>query len=211
MIRLPAALWLVSIVLAGGCKKNAPESSGDERASPDREPAEAATTDEVVRSSVAIARLGDREIVDVLATANAAEIDSGSLALKKSRDAEVKTFATEMITGHGAASAKTETVAATLDLKPEANDTSKGMKQTHDYAVEGLWGLDGFAFDKAYVDLAVKAHTELLDTIDRVLLPSAQNDELVALITELRPTVAAHLDHAKRLQTTQAAATDDTL
>ena len=65
---------------------------------------------------------------------------------------------------------------------------------------DALKGKKGADFDRAYVDDEVKAHQQVLDTIDNQLLPNAQNPELKQLITSVRPVIAQHLDHAKQLQ-----------
>jgi putative membrane protein len=36
--------------------------------------------------------------------------------------------------------------------------------------------------------------------LDQVLIPGASNSELRALLEQVRPAVAAHLDHAKQLR-----------
>jgi putative membrane protein len=60
--------------------------------------------------------------------------------------------------------------------------------------------LKGAAFDKAYVDHEVVYHQQVIDAIDKTLIPSAQNAELKALLVKVRPAFIAHLDHAKHLQ-----------
>ena len=54
--------------------------------------------------------------------------------------------------------------------------------------------------DKAYVNHEVEYHQTVLDAVDKTLIPSAQNADLKALLVKVRPTFAAHLDHAKQLQ-----------
>jgi putative membrane protein len=60
--------------------------------------------------------------------------------------------------------------------------------------------MKGKAFDKAYVDQEVTYHQAVLDAIDKTLVPSAKNEELKSLIVKVRPAIAAHLEHAKHLQ-----------
>jgi putative membrane protein len=60
----------------------------------------------------------------------------------------------------------------------------------------------GAAFDKAYVDHEVAYHQQVLDAVDKTLLPSAKNDQLKALFVKVRPAFVAHLEHAKHLQST---------
>ena len=60
--------------------------------------------------------------------------------------------------------------------------------------------LKGEAFDKAYVDHEVAYHQQVLDALDKTLIPNASNAELKALLVKVRPAFVAHLDHAKMVQ-----------
>ena len=66
--------------------------------------------------------------------------------------------------------------------------------------VKALQGLQGAAFDKAYVDHEVAYHEQVIDAIDKTLIPNAKNPELKALIVKVRPAFVAHLEHAKMIQ-----------
>jgi predicted outer membrane protein len=46
----------------------------------------------------------------------------------------------------------------------------------------------------------VRHHTEVLEAIDRVFLPSVRHAELREYIVTLRPTIVAHLEAAEQLQ-----------
>ena len=43
-------------------------------------------------------------------------------------------------------------------------------------------------------------HQQVLDAIDKTLIPGAKNEELKALLVKVRPAFVAHLEHAKHLQ-----------
>jgi len=43
----------------------------------------------------------------------------------------------------------------------------------------------------------------VLDAIDKTLIPNAQNAELKATLEKVRPAIAAHLDMAKKIQSSQ--------
>ncbi|MEO6024598.1 MAG: DUF4142 domain-containing protein, partial [Burkholderiales bacterium] len=47
----------------------------------------------------------------------------------------------------------------------------------------------------------VAYHQQVIDAIDKTLIPSAQNAELKALLVKVRPAFVAHLEHAKQIQT----------
>ena len=40
----------------------------------------------------------------------------------------------------------------------------------------------------------------MLDAVDKTLIPGAQNAELKALLVKVRPAFVAHLEHAKKIQ-----------
>ena len=84
-----------------------------------------------------------------------------------------------------------------LKVTPEDNDTSKSLKAGGDKNVAALKALKGAAFDKAYVDHEVAYHQQVLDAVDKTLIPSAQNAELKALLVKVRPAFVAHLEHAQ--------------
>jgi len=142
----------------------------------------------------------DPQIAHIVVTANQIDIDAGKLAKSKSKSRDVQAFAQQMITDHTAVNKQAGALAKKLGVKPEDNDTSKALKKGAAENTANLKKLGGAAFDKAYVDHEVDYHQQVLDAIDKVLLPSAQNKELKDLIVKVRPAIAAHLDHARHLQ-----------
>ncbi len=144
----------------------------------------------------------DPQIAAIVVTANSVDIAAGKAAKAKTHNAEVKKFAQQMITDHTAVNKSATELVTKLKVTPEDNDTSRSLQKGGDENLEKLKGLKGAAFDKAYVDNEVTYHQTVLDAIDKTLLPSAQNPELKALITKVRPAIAAHLEHAKHIQST---------
>jgi len=142
----------------------------------------------------------DPQIAGIVVTANQIDIDAGKLAKSRTKNQEVSKFAQQMITDHTAVNKQAGALAKKLGVTPAASDTSKSLKSGAQKNVANLKGLKGAAFDKAYVDHEVAYHQAVLDAIDKVLIPSAQNAELKDLITKVRPAIAAHLDHAKMIQ-----------
>lgn len=142
----------------------------------------------------------DPQIAQIVVTANQVDVDAGKLAKKRSKNKEVDKFAQQMITDHSGVNKQAVALVTKLKVKPEASDTSRSLQKGGDENIAHLKKLKGKAFDKAYVDQEVSYHQAVLDAIDKTLLPSAQNAELKALITKVRPAIAAHLDHARHLQ-----------
>lgn len=144
----------------------------------------------------------DPQIAAIVVTANQVDVDAGKLAKSKTKNSEVKKFAEQMITDHTAVNKSAVELATKLKVKPEENDTSKALKKGGEENVASLKKLKAKDFDKAYVDHEVSYHQTVLDAIDNTLIPSAQNAELKGLLEKVRPAIAAHLDHAKHIQST---------
>jgi putative membrane protein len=144
----------------------------------------------------------DPQIAGIVVAANQIDIDAGKIAKSRSKNKEVQNFAEQMITDHTAVNKQAVALANKLKVKPEESDTSKSLKDGAQKNEANLKKLQGAAFDKAYVDHEVAYHQAVLDAIDKTLIPSAKNEELKALITKVRPAIAAHLDHAKHIQGT---------
>jgi putative membrane protein len=142
----------------------------------------------------------DPQIAHIVVTANQIDIDAGKLAKSKSKNKEVQEFAQRMITDHAAVNKQAGALAKKLGVKPEDNDTSKSLRKGAQDNTANLKKLKDGAFDKAYLDHEVAYHQAVLDAIDKVLIPSAQNAELKDLIVKVRPAIATHLEHARHAQ-----------
>ena len=144
--------------------------------------------------------MSDPEIAAIVIAVNDADIKNGQLAESKARSGEVKTFAKQMVTDHQAVNKKAKDLTSKLNINPTDNQTSTQLKQMTDQERDQLKQMQGTDFDKAYIQGEVQMHQQALDMIDKNLTPNAQNEELKALLRDTRPAIAAHLEHAKRLQ-----------
>ena len=142
----------------------------------------------------------DAQIAHIVVTANQVDIDAGKLAERKGSNKEIKAFGKMMVTDHSGVNKQAIALAKKLHVKPEDNDTSKALKKEGQENIAKLKKLKGAAFDKAYIDHEVDYHQQVLDAVDKVLLPSVKNEELKALIEKVRPAFVAHLEHAKQVQ-----------
>jgi putative membrane protein len=142
----------------------------------------------------------DAQIAAIVVTANQVDIDAGQLAAKKASNAEVRKFGQQMVTDHTGVNKAAVDLATKLKVTPQENETSRALKAGGDKNLATLKGLSGAAFDKAYVDHEVAYHTQVLEALDKTLIPNASNAELKALLVKVRPAFVAHLEHAKGLQ-----------
>jgi len=144
--------------------------------------------------------VNDAQIASIVVTANQVDIDAGKLAASRSTNGDVKGFARLMVTDHTGVNKSATDLAVRLKVTPQDNPTSQSLKADGDKNLAHLKTLEGAAFDKAYIDHEVAYHQQVIDALDKTLIPSAANAELKALLMKVRPAFVAHLEHAKRLQ-----------
>jgi len=142
----------------------------------------------------------DPQIAAIVVTANQVDIDAGQLAKSNAKSKQVKDFAQQMITDHSGVNKQATDLVHKLKVTPEDNPTSKSLKEGGVQNISQLKTLKGADFDKAYIDHEVTYHQNVLDALDKTLIPNAKNDELKALMVKVRPAFVAHLEHAKQLQ-----------
>ena len=155
-------------------------------------------------ASVSAQGVNDAQIASIVVTANQVDIDAGKLAESRSTTDEVKAFARLMVTDHTAVNKSATDLAGKLKVTPQDNPTSESLKSGGDKNLARLRTLTGTAFDKAYVDQEVAYHQQVIEALDKTLIPGAANGELKALLIKVRPAFVAHLEHAKRLQSSMA-------
>jgi putative membrane protein len=144
--------------------------------------------------------LNDAQIAAIVVAANQVDIDAGKAAQSKSSNSEVKAFAHRMIGDHTDVNKQATVLVTKLKVTPEENAISKGLKSDGKINLDRISKLDGKPYDKAYIAQEIVFHKQVLDVIDNKLLPNAKNEELKALLVKVRPTVAAHLEHAEKIQ-----------
>ena len=142
----------------------------------------------------------DPQIAHIVVTANQVDIDAGKLAQSKGKSKDVKAFGKMMVTDHTGVNKQATALVKKLNVTPEDNPTSQSLKKGGEDNVANLKKLKGAEFDKAYIDHEVEYHQQVLDAVDKVLIPNAKNAELKGLIEKVRPAFVAHLDKAKSIQ-----------
>jgi putative membrane protein len=194
---LGALAAIATAIAVAGCKKT--ENPPADTAAPAVAPA----PDTTKPAAAAAPAINDAQIASIVVTANSVDSAAGKLAEKKGASKAVKDFAKTMVTDHAGVNKQAVALVTKLNVTPEDNDTSKQLKSGGDANIAKLEGLSGKAFDKEYIDHEVAYHQAVLDAIDKTLIPNAQNADLKALLVKVRPAIAAHLDMAKKIQSSQ--------
>ena len=153
-------------------------------------------------SSVSAQGINDAEIAAIVVTANQVDIDAGKLALSRSSNDKVRAFAQLMIIDHSGVNKAATELITRLKVTPQESPTSQRLKATGEMNLTHLKALTGAAFDHLYIDREFLYHQQVIDALDKTLIPGATNAELKASLIKVRPAFVAHRDHAKSLQST---------
>jgi putative membrane protein len=151
-------------------------------------------------TNVQPSQVSDAQIAAIVLAANSVDSAAGEMAREKGQNAKVKEFGQRMVTDHSGVNRQAVALAGKLHLTPEQNNTSQQLTQGGQQNRQHLNELSADQFDKAYINNEVEYHQTVLQAIDNTLIPSAQNAELKALLQQVRPAVAAHLQMAQDIQ-----------
>ncbi|KNY11005.1 membrane protein [Achromobacter piechaudii] len=136
----------------------------------------------------------DRDFLENAAQSGHMEVEGSKLALKKSQNAEVKSFAQKMIDDHGKAGEK---LAALAKSKGYDAPTEPSLMQQ---AKLKTLGLRDEGFDKAYAEgVGVSAHEDAVKLFEEAS-NQAKDPEIKQFATETLPTLQQHLQMAKTLE-----------
>ena len=149
----------------------------------------------------AVAGLTDGQIVELVKTANEAEIDLGKLGKSKAEHKDVKEFSNHMIDAHKKNEKKGKDAAKSAKVKAVESAESKAIKDNAKSKISDLKKLKGKDFDKAFVDAQITMHQTLLDDLNNKFIPAAQATEVKAHLEATKGEVEAHLTQAQKLQT----------
>ena len=144
----------------------------------------------------------DPQIAQIVVTANQVDIDAGKFAAMRTGAKGVHEFAQLMVTDHTGVNKAAVELLTRLHVTPEANATAAGLQKGGDENLAHLKTLKGAALDRAYVEHEVAYHQAVINAVGQVLIPSASNAELKALLVKVRPAFVAHLEHAQHLAAT---------
>jgi putative membrane protein len=143
----------------------------------------------------------DPQIAHIAYTAGVIDVEAGKQALAKTKNAEVKSFAQEMVRDHQAVNDQAIALVKKLGVTPEANPTSTALSAAAKTKLAELAKLNGPAFDKAYVANEVAYHKTVNGALANTLIPNAKNPELKALLQTGLKLFTEHQMHAEHLAT----------
>ena len=176
-----------AVTIASGCSKSseppaAAASQGDE-----------ASPQEQARG------LSDGQLMQVLATVDADEIQQAQVALTKATAPQVRNFASDMIEQHTRAKQQGAALASQNGLALRPSPVSEKLDKSGKETLDMLQRTDSRDFDNAYIKAQLKQHAAVLKQLDETLIPNADGSAVKQQLTEARGMVQQHLNHAQQL------------
>jgi putative membrane protein len=154
------------------------------------------TTAEKADRMMAGARAPDETFVTKTASAGAAEVELGRMAVDKAGSEEVKKFAQRMVDDHSKANDELKTLAQNKHITlPDAPDPHLKAMQ------DRLSKSSGTAFDRAYMQMMIADHRKALNDF-RLASKAAKDPDVKGWAAKTLPTIEEHL---KLAQTTNTA------
>lgn len=139
----------------------------------------------------------DREFLEQAAQNGHAELSASRLALTKSRNEQVRSFAQRMVDDHTKANEELKALATSKNYQPptEPSMLQKGKEML-------ISGLSDDSFDRRYISqMGVEAHEDNIELFDRASR-DAQDVDVKAFATKALPQLRTHLEAARSLKTT---------
>lgn len=119
-------------------------------------------------------------------------------------DAQVRSFAQQMVRDHAQLNQKAVQLAQSQNVAATRSDASDQVfSATQD-------AMNGSENGRDYINREVTAHQNLLNTLDTKLIPSARDTSLRRMLIDARAVVQSHLEQAQRLQSGQSSASAST-
>jgi putative membrane protein len=136
----------------------------------------------------------DTKFVRAQLEGNLAEIQMAQLALQKSQDQNIRNFAQKMITDHTAANGTLTPIAQRHDI---AMPTT--LDPAHQEMLDRLSRLNGVAFDVAYINGMIRAHSEVIKQLDHQTI-NGRSTTINVWVANTRPVVMQHLQIAQEIK-----------
>ena len=166
------------------------------------DPARSDSPRPVAERRAATPKLNDRDVAAIFLAANYTDVSYAQVALApdRTKNTDVIAFANRMLADHGGLAKSAMDLFALTDIQPRDNTISLDFRDESAAKRDTLRELTGPAFDSTYMANEVRYHTRLLGALDSLLIPAAKNKDLQVMLNRVRPAVAAHLEHATRVQ-----------
>lgn len=143
--------------------------------------------------------INDAQIAHIAYTAGLIDIAAGKQALMKSKDANIRMFAEEMVRDHTAVNDQALALVKKLGVTPQDNPTSMSLSASAAMKLKDYEKLSGADFDRAYIQNEVAYHKAVNSAVAGTLIPNAKNGELKSLLQTGLKLFQEHEQHAEHM------------
>jgi len=120
------------------------------------------------------------------------EVEAAKMALSKSQDPSIRTFAQRMVTDHGKANAELESIA-----KSKGIEVPKKLDAEHQHMVDALKAKSGTEFDREYSEHMNMDHSKAVALFESASKTS--DSDIAGFAKKTLPTLKEHKQLAQKL------------
>jgi putative membrane protein len=146
--------------------------------------------------------LTDGQIAHAVVTAATISVETAQLADSLAIADEIQSFASSLVTDYRESIARVDALSERLGFSVQEDPVGEALREEADDEVAKIDDLRGLSFDRSYIKRVIEHHRAFLDKLDRDLIPQARDEQLDALLGEMRAEFAAHLAQAEELAAT---------
>jgi putative membrane protein len=153
--------------------------------------------------------LTDGQIAGVRKAMDESQIQQARLAEERSANSRVRDFAAELVAEHSNAKERQTELLDRFGMISIESRNSTAVEGQGARSLASLRAAKDADFDHAFLDVEVDEQQKMLDTIDHLLIPNAQNEalkaELLDLVSRVSSKVKEAFDIRRSLASTPAA------
>jgi putative membrane protein len=144
--------------------------------------------------------LTDAQIVHVMKTMDQEEQRLSKMAKSKSKNQQVQDFAKEIMNEYHQSEKEVTAIGKKINVKDMTNDLSNAIKDTAEGKARDFKIMDEGDFNREYIDLQVNMHKDLLNDLDKRMIPATQSPDLKSYLQSKRAQVQDNLSKAQEIQ-----------
>jgi putative membrane protein len=145
--------------------------------------------------------LTDGQIAKVAEAVDKGEIEQAREVQKKAKNPQVKKLAAQLMQHHTKNKQKAETLAKKEELTLEDSAVADQLSAKAAQNLESIKAASAPAdAERTYVEAQIAQHEEVLDLLDKRLIPSAVNADLKAQLEQTRKMVESHIEEARKVK-----------
>lgn len=137
------------------------------------------------------------QAVQVLLTANDAEVREAKVAVARASEPDVRALAEGFVRDHEAANTRLKGIIERNGIEPAVTPTSDRIKFDSDSAVSHLEQITDSMFDRSFLTRQINTHKSLISLVDQEITPVIEDADLRQEVVRERASMQQHLEQAE--------------